>query len=412
MFLKLEKYFFQTDPNDGPTTPRPHVTKPPVDVLIDESTDEETDEDDNEDDILMDENPNPEDMVANDPIPIDNTMAFNPQDRHISYEDCNLIERARLMQEIQNAERAANNIVCSTNTNYNNYETYARNMRELQLNREGKYTSKGLLQLAKDRKSQKQYMKNRHAQLLERLRVARRYQFFLTQQFQAVLNGILYRTQHPNQAFVIYIRYEDVVLQHTNHPNNIFSDIRLTTVAPANKPKPAPRRKPREDRRRQRHRYRQLPGCNAPLTRFDQVALTEIGLDVVQANDVIEYLGLASMNTKIIKINYLQQAEIRLEEQWTAVNDLFNVFSWTMEGYFTSSYYHQLYEPAYEEMKKINSLFEKVGLDVNKKLPVAQYLRGHFLSELQKDIKWYWHPSAAIADTIKILKIASAKLLL
>ena len=58
-------------------------------------------------------------------------------------------------------------------------------------------------------------------------------------------------------------------------------------------------------------------------------------------------------------------------------------------------------------MKKINSMFEKVGLDVNKKLPVAQCLRGHFLNELQKDIKWHWHPSAVITDSIKILKIAS-----
>ena len=224
-----------------------------------------------------------------------------------------------------------------------------------------------------------------------------------------MLNGILYRALHPNQAFVIYIRYDDVVLQYTNHPNNISNDLRLMPIAPANQPKPGPRRKLRDD---QQHGHHQLPGCNAPLTQFDLVTIDQLSIEIGEANNIIKYLGLSSMKTKLIKINYLQQEDIRLEEQLKAMNDLFNIFTWTMEGYFTSRYYHLMYEPVHKEMSKMNSMYQQVGLDVKKKLLVTQYLRGRSINELQKDIKWCYHPSGVITDTIKILKLAFAKLLL
>ena len=51
-----------------------------------------------------------------------------------------------------------------------------------------------------------------------------------------------------------------------------------------------------------------------------------------------------------------------------ALNDLFDVFSWAIEGYFTSMYYRKMYQPIHEEMDKINSLLKKLGLNVDKKI--------------------------------------------
>ena len=128
------------------------------------------------------------------------------------------------------------------------------------------------------------------------------------------------------------------------------------------------------------------------------------------ADNVITYLGLASIETKLIKINVLDKNSIKLEEQMTALDDIFNVFSWTMEGYFTSVYYHKMYQPVHEEMDKIRSLLKKLGLNVAKKMDVILYLKTHFMNELKKDLKWYWYPSVVIADTLRVIQKASSKL--
>ena len=375
-----------------------------------ESTDEEED-DPNGDrfpyaDLMMDGNPDPTDMEAQDPVPENNDFPFNPLDRHVSWEDCNMLERARLMVELQNAERAATQLICSYNRNFNGYETYAREMRVLAQNRNGQYTLNGLKQLEKDRKVQKSGMRTRERLLMERLRRARRLQFYLTQQFQAVLNGILFRAMHPNQPFVIYIREEEVMLQRTRYPTDDFRDVfQSTPPAP-----PGPRR--RKPRSNGHNATRQLlPGCDKPMTRFDLITITELNIRVESADDVVTYLGLASMETKLIKINVLNKNSIRLEEQTTALDDIFNAFSWTLEGYFTSVYYHKMYQPVHEEMEKIRSLLKKLELNVDKKLDVILYLKTHFMNELKKDLKWYYYPSSVIADTIRVIQKASSKLL-
>ena len=41
----------------------------------------------------------------------------------------------------------------------------------------------------------------------------------------------------------------------------------------------------------------------------------ELNIRVEEADDVVTYLGLASIETKLIKINFLDKNDIRLEEQ-------------------------------------------------------------------------------------------------
>lgn len=373
-----------------------------------ESTDEEEDENADSDvnseaDLFLDQNPIPEDMVANQPIPMSEfgQYPFHPRDRHVSWEECNPLERARLLVELENAERVATAIICDTNRAEGTYHRKADYLRGEAENKKGEYTEEGLKKFEKEIKRFKTKLRERQRILLRELRVARRNQAYLSQQLQAVLNGILFRALHPNQPFVIFIRENNVILQQTRHPANDFRDVQTSTPAP-------PHRRPRSDLHPDHSQ-----SCSQAATRFDLINVTNIEFEIVEADSVISYLGLATSHSKLIKITIVQPQKIEFEEKLMATNDLFSAFSWTLSGYQTSLYYHNLWEPAHEEMTKINKLMNKEGLDIKKKINVLTYVKNHLMFEFNKqDLKWEYHPYDAIAETIKILKNASMKLLM
>ena len=330
-------------------------------------------------------------IFSNFSVPVENDVSFKPRDRHVSWEECNEPERSRLLAELEFFEKLANRLICESNGLSLEHAVAEFYMKVKAQNQEGKLTKAHLKDFEKLIKmANLRHRKNEEA-IIEQLGVARRNQHFFNQQLQAVLNGIFYRSLHPHQPFVIYVRENRVSLQHSQ-----------------TRTRPPSARHPRDIRKEEMF----LRGCREKKIRFDSARVTQLELEVVEAENVISYFRHATSHTKLVKLKEPSAEVLKFQEQLSWTNDLFDAFSWTLEGYKTSLHYHNLYEPAHKEMERINLLMAKAGLKIQTKLSVLQYLRNFFLRELKKkDLKWDFNPTVAISETISILKKASAKLL-
>ena len=341
--------------------------------------------------MFLNEGFEPGKIFSNFSVPVENDVSFKPRDRHVSWEECNEPERSRLLAELEFFEKLANRLICESNGLSLEHAVAEFFMKVKAQNEEGKLTKAHLKDFEKLIKmANLRHRKNEEA-IIEQLGVARRNQHFFNQQLQAVLNGIFYRSLHPHQPFVIYVRENRVSLQHSQ-----------------TRTRPPSARHPRDIRKEEMF----LRGCREKKIRFDSARVTQLELEVVEAENVISYFRHATSHTKLVKLKEPSAEVLKFQEQLSWTNDLFDAFSWTLEGYKTSLHYHNLYEPAHKEMERINLLMAKAGLKIQTKLSVLQYLRNFFLRELKKkDLKWDFNPTVAISETISILKKASAKLL-
>ena len=321
-------------------------------------------------------------IFSNFSVPVENDVSFKPRDRHVSWEECNEPERSRLLAELEVFEKLANRLICESNGLSLEHAVAEFFMKVKAQNEEGKLTKAHLKDFEKLIKmANLRHRKNEEA-IIERLSVARRNQHFFNQQLQAVLNGIFYRSLHPHQPFVIYVRENRVSLQHSQ-----------------TRTRPPSARHPRDIRKEEMF----LRGCREKKIRFDSARVTQLELEVVEAENVISYFRHATSHTKLVKLKEPSAEVLKFQEQLSWTNDLFDAFSWTLEGYKTSLHYHNLYEPAHKEMERINVLMAKAGLKIQIKLSVLQYLRNFFLRELKKkDLKWDFNPTVAISETISI----------
>ena len=104
--------------------------------------------------------------------------------------------------------------------------------------------------------------------------------------------------------------------------------------------------------------------------------------------------------------------EEKFEETFNSMNDLFSVFEWTMEGWFSgSSYYERLLKPVREDMETLRKLLNKNIIDNDKKILLIQRVTTQLLKEMNKELEWYHTPDHSISETGRIIRTAVKVLL-
>ena len=411
-----------------PTTPSPYTKPTPASAYILESTDEEEDPEAENDDLppyfYENQNPDPSTMRAEaptqtgrcrifphgNPSSSNSQIPFHPQDAHIDWEDCTAIERARIIAELEAVEAEANRLACLTNRIFNKYEEKKTQLKSKALNIDGKLTLDGFKQLETSRDWERAMFRQRNRDVERRLVGVRNYQNFLSLQLQAVLNGILFRHQNPNVAFVIFIREDSVVIQQTQFQNR--------DPPPTLPPGPARRRKPRQsmesnnvNRSNRTSEFALLPCCNLAKTNFGIIEIVNLTFNVYHAENVFDYLSLMTAEPKIVVTPYILHQE-KFEETFNSMNDLFSVFEWTMGGWFAgSSYYEKLLKPVRDDMDTLRKLLGKNIMDNEKKILLIQRVKNQLLKEMNKDLEWYHTPDHSISETGRIIRTAVKVLL-
>ena len=318
------------------------------------------------------------------------TLPIHPRQNFISYEECNMVERARLINLIHDTERTATAHCTARCDNKKKYYAYRQNLfNKWKESAEKYHTTDNFCRVVikKDRKQSKILRENRQ---LTRLQFrARRDQTYYSLRLQAVINGIAYRRENPNHTFVIYLREGGVILQRTQ------------MIPPVHVPQ----------NETQRHRHRELRNletnhvndfnrtnftdaepqfccdCNFETTLTD---LSVTNMTIMHATSIFEVLGSMDTEMKLIITPKNKDME-KIMEMKRGVRDLFDIFQATIKGWKDNVQYDDLYYNSELQMKNLEKIVGDSIQSSDTIIKVLSSVKFIIMLKLGTSLEWYNH---------------------
>ena len=418
----------------GPSRP---PTPPPKKLPDDagpawlDTTDEDTDDDDDEEEYLgplanIDNNMNtlPENIVPYPMVELERSAMYpqgvrdggtdnlpiHPRSDFISFEDCNELERARLVNLIQQQNNVAV-LNCNTRRQLNrDYLAYRRNLFQKFESAHEKYhvtDNYCKIQIKKNRKLKKNEKQSRR--LIRRQYRARRDQAYYTLRLQAVVNGMAYRASHPSHSFVVFIRETDVVLQRTYLPNPIY--IPKTTT-------PLPHRELRNVNLETNSLFH-LNQTNTTETvnvtecllmfqdcYFDDENwknLTATIYPVYYAHSIFELLGFQDTENKIIVVPK-NPADEKIVEMKNGLRNVFDIFQATIRGWHDTVQYSELYTDSEFQMKNLEKIIVDSVQNKTKIMSVITHVKTIIMGKMDNSLEWYNNRKQSQSHVHNVLK--------
>ena len=353
--------------------------------------------------LQTNQNPNPEDIrPANTRVtgfsPIfpmasraSNLLPHHPSDPFISYEMCTEEERQRLIRNIEDVENECSILINNHCNSYIRFAEYRKKERQMYENVGVQSENQMLKALAKSRnkiKNAKKRNENRQRQQMNELYMRRRAQNFFSLELQAVVTGIQYRNEHPDETFVIYLSDGSLSLQRVQ-PQSDNAFLPATPAPHATTPHDRfPRGSTETNHLHILDPEEIAPSC--PAFNYPKFVPFNATFVISHAETVFDFIHLMDNQSRIILTTKFKNIE-KMIEMKNGMTDLFYLFKSIVGGWFKFTYYNNLIETQ-RDFDMLDKLITDSKKTTSIKMDIMILIKDTILARMGTNLKWYYKP--------------------